>query len=56
MSDQVSWIPGWLYEETPRYYIMRGMLGLAFIVLVVLGIVLWQNWTGAAEDETPETE
>jgi hypothetical protein len=49
----ISWIPNWLYaDDTPRYYIVRGMLGLGLIVLIGLGIVLWQNWKAAAKDES----
>jgi hypothetical protein len=40
-----SWIPNWLYaDDTPRYLIVRGMLGLLLIVLIILAVALWRNW------------
>lgn len=48
-----SWIPNWLYaDDTPRYLIVRGMLGLLLIVLIVLVFALWRNWR--QRDRTPE--
>ncbi len=35
-----SWIPNWLYaDDTPRYLVVRGMLGLLLIVGIVLAVV-----------------
>ena len=39
--EMFSWIPSWLYEEgTPRFLIIRGMLGLGLIVLIMLALIL----------------
>lgn len=39
-----SWIPNWLYaDDTPRYLIVRGMLGLLLIALIVLVVALWRH-------------
>ncbi len=41
----ISWMPNWLYaDDTPRYFIVRGMLGLGLLVLVILAFALWRNW------------
>ncbi len=40
----LSWIPNWLYaDDTPRYLIVRGMLGLLLTVVVILVFALWRN-------------
>ena len=49
-----SWIPNWLYaDDTPRYLIVRGMLGLLLIVLIILAVALWRNWR--QRDQTRES-
>jgi len=41
-----SWIPNWLYaDDTPRYLIVRGMLGLLLIVVVILAVAVWRART-----------
>jgi hypothetical protein len=41
LMDAVSWIPSWLYtEDSPRYLIVRGMLGLGLFVLIMLLLAL----------------
>jgi hypothetical protein len=40
----ISWIPNWLYaDDTPRYLIVRGVLGLLLMVVIVLAIAVWSN-------------
>ena len=37
-----SWVPNWLYaDDTPRYFIVRAMLGLLLIV-----VVFWPSQRG----------
>ena len=39
-----SWVPNLLYaDDTPRYLIVRGMLGLLLIVLIALAVACWRN-------------
>ncbi len=41
----LSWIPNWLYaDETPRYLIVRAMLGVLLLVLIFLAVVIWRHW------------
>ena len=38
----ISWIPNWLYgDDTPRYMIVRGTLGLILILIIILAIAVW---------------
>lgn len=38
-----DWIPNWLYaDDSPRYLIVRGVLGLLLIVLIVLAVAVWR--------------
>ena len=38
----ISWIPNWLYaDNSPRYLIVRGMLGLLLLVIIILVIAVW---------------
>ena len=40
----ISWIPNWLYaDDTPRYLLVRGVLGLLLIVVIMLAIAAWSN-------------
>jgi hypothetical protein len=40
----ISWIPNWLYaDDTPRYLIVRGVLGLLLMVVIILAIAVWSN-------------
>ena len=40
----ISWIPNWLYaDDTPRYLIIRSLLGLLAIVLVIFAIAIWRG-------------
>jgi DMSO reductase anchor subunit len=40
----ISWIPNWLYvDDTPRYFIVRGMLGVALIVAIIFAIAVWRD-------------
>jgi len=37
----LSWIPNWLYaDDTPRYFLVRGFLGLGLIVAIILIVAL----------------
>lgn len=39
-----SWVPNLLYaDDTPRYLIVRGMLGLLLIVLIALVVAFWRH-------------
>lgn len=39
-----SWIPNLLYaDDTPRYLIVRSMLGLGLLILIILAFALWRN-------------
>jgi hypothetical protein len=38
----ISWIPNWLYaDNTPRYMIVRALLGLILILIIIAAITVW---------------
>lgn len=40
----ISLIPNWLYaDDTPRYLIVRGLLGLLLLVVIILAVAVWSN-------------
>jgi hypothetical protein len=49
-----SWVPNWLYaDDTPRYFIVRAMLGLLLIVVVILAIAAWDPWRRQRRKSAP---
>lgn len=49
-----SWVPNWLYaDDTPRYFIVRAMLGLLLIVVVILAIAAWDHWRRQRRKSAP---
>jgi len=38
-----SWVPNWLYaDDSPRYLIVRSLLGLLLLVIVILIVAVWK--------------
>jgi hypothetical protein len=39
----IGWIPNWLYaDDTPRYYVIRGFLGVLLLVAIILAVACWK--------------
>lgn len=48
ISDAFFWlvglVPNWLYaDDSPRYLIVRSVLGVLLIVAIVLAVTVWRN-------------
>ena len=38
-----SWVPNWLYaDDSPRYLIVRSLLGLLLLVFIILIVSVWK--------------
>ena len=49
-----SWVPNWLYtDDTPRYFVVRAMLGLLLIVVVILAIAVCSHWRRQRRKDAP---
>jgi F0F1-type ATP synthase assembly protein I len=48
-----SWIPNWLYaDDSPRYLIVRSLLGLGLIVLVIMAVAIWRARRSHRQNQT----
>lgn len=48
----IGWIPNWLYaDDTPRYYVVRGFLGMLLLVAIILAIAVWKAQRTARHGE-----
>jgi hypothetical protein len=48
----IGWIPNWLYaDDTPRYYVVRGFLGVLLLVSIILAVAIWKAQRAAGQGE-----